>query len=69
MYQDVQAKDMQEEAIYGGTVSAYVITTYIYPTRTEWFCFIEYKETIKRYLNASDVLCIDCDIIWEVDYD
>ena len=68
-YQDVYAKDMQEEASMGGRVYAYIVTTYIYPTRTEWFCFIECKKTDKKYLNSSDVLLIDCDVIWEADYD
>lgn len=68
-YQEVHVKDIQKEATMGGVVDAYIITTYSYPTKAEWFCFIEYKKTIKKFLNQSDILCIDCDVIYEIDYD
>lgn len=64
-YNEIQ----EEKSNSNNKIDAYVITTYTYPLRTEWVCFIEYKDTIKKYLNADDIIVIDCDIVWEVVYD
>ena len=64
-YSEVQ----EERSSPNDRINAYIITTYTYPLRTEWLCFIEYKDTIKKYLNANDIVCIDCDIIWEEVYE
>lgn len=47
-------------------VDSYIITTYTEELRTEWFCFIEYSKTIKKYLSPEDVYLIDCDVVWEI---
>ena len=64
-YNEIQ----EEKSNSKNKFDAYIITTYTYPSRTEWLCFIEYKDTIKKYLNANDIIYIDCDIVWEKNYE
>lgn len=68
-YQNIYAEDFQKEASQGNKISAYIVTTYVYPMRTEWCCFIEYRNTWKEFLNEDDVVSIDCDVIWEENYE
>lgn len=66
-YQEVRPLDYKKESRY--SLDAYIITTYTDEFRTEWYCFIEYKKTLKKYLNESDIYDIDCDMVWEIKYD
>lgn len=65
--QDVYPLDYKSESDFNA--NAYIITTYTEELRTEWFCFIEYAKTIKKYLSPKDVVSIDCDIVWEINYE
>ena len=60
---------IDEEYTGNNSIKDYIITTYTDELRTEWFCFIEYKNTIKRFLNENDVYLIDCDVVWEINYE
>ena len=68
-YQEVYANDLQKEASMGGKYYAYIITTYSYPMRTEWFCEIECKKTSSKYVSEEEVYVIDCDVLYEVCYE
>ena len=59
---------IDEEYTGSNLVDAYVITTYTDELRTEWFCFIEYK-TSKKLLTWNDIVDIDCDVVWEINYE
>ena len=77
VYQEVKPDSLvQSEKIYEKShVYAYIITTYIYPIRTEWFCFIECYHKLgfdnaigsKQY-SDKEVVAIDCDEIYSNDY-
>lgn len=60
---------IDEEYTGNNSINVYIITTYTDELRTEWFCFIEYKNTIKKYLNENDIYLIDCDVVWEINYE
>lgn len=66
-YQDIYPIDYKEESNY--YLNAYVITTYTNDFRTEWYCFIEYKNNLLSAFPYKNIICIDCDILFEIEID
>ena len=68
--QEIKTYNLEENHKYEYALEkCYIIITYSYPLKTEWFCEIEYKNVSKRYLNEKEVYYIDCDVLYEVNYE
>ena len=60
--------EVPQEELYKSkyTTHAYVIKTYTDDVVSEWACGIAVKNDLFRYIKASDIVEIDCDIIYEI---
>lgn len=47
-------------------LDGYIINTYTSKYRTEWYCYVEYNPTNKKYLEKSDIHNIHCSIVYEI---
>lgn len=76
-YVEIEPYDLisSEKTSKMSSIYAYIITTYSYPLRTEWSCFIEVKHK-HSFDNAvglmtyyeDEIIDVDCDIIWTLNY-
>lgn len=67
-YQEIEPKSYKLES--KNALDCYIITTYTEELRGEWLCYVEYnKKAIEKYLTAKDVYSIDCDLVWEINYE
>lgn len=67
-YQEIEPKTYKLES--KNALDCYIITTYTEELRSEWYCFVEYnKKNPMRYLSAKDIYSIDCDLVWEINYE
>lgn len=67
-YQDLLPQNYKLES--KNALDGYVITAYTEELRGEWCCFVEYnKKTSMRYLAERDIYSIDCDLVWEINYE
>lgn len=59
---------LKEEYSGKNDLHGYIVETYTDEMKTEWWCYIETKKTIFKAIPSDNVVYIDCDEIYSINF-